>query len=179
MADVPSTPPSTPPTAAPRLPPIDPTAILNTAIAVLKNPAEFYRSVKDERGFQKVVVFSVAMYLVHGVCSMVWPLVHGFVAAAITGLVVALISGFIAPFLGGLIVWAICLAFGTKEKWERAVPIAGYATAVVLGAAVGALIPFVGWIIGLVAWVYGLYVLWVGAKTLMFEPTPEAPKPLA
>ncbi len=175
MADAPTNAPSSPP----GLPPIDPAAILNTAVAVLRSPADFYRSVKDDKGFQKVVVFSVIMYAVYGVCSMVWPLIHGYVGAAVAALVVAIISGLIAPFLGGLILWAICLAFGTKEKWERAVLIAGYATAIMLGAAVGALLPYVGVLIGLAAWLYGLYILWVGAKTLMFEATTEAPRPAA
>ena len=174
MSETLPNPPSTEKAPAPGLPPSNPKALITTALAVLKAPAEFFKSIKDEKGFQKVVIFSVAMYVVNGVCSMVWPLLRGWVGGAITNLVVALISEFIAPFIGGIVIWAICLAFGSKATWERAVPIAGYSTAVVLGFAVGALIPYVGFLVQLAAGLYGLYIMWVGAKALMFEPAPTA-----
>lgn len=176
MAETPSTPP--PPAPAPGIPPVDPNAIMANVIAVLKTPADFFKSIKGETGFQKPLMFSVIMYAVYGVCSMVWPIIHGWVGVAVTALVVALISGVIAPFLGGIIVWAISMAFGSKATWEKAVPIAGYSTAVLLGVGVGALVPYIGWLIQLVSWLYGLYLLYVGARTLLFEPAPEA-KPSA
>ncbi len=176
MPETSNPPPS--PTPAPGIPPIDPNAIMANVLAVLKTPAEFFKSIKDEKGFQKPLMFSIIMYAVYGVCSMVWPIIHGWVGVAVTALVVAVISGVIAPFLGGIIVWAISMAFGSKATWERAVPIAGYATATLLGVGVGALVPYIGWLIQLVSWLYGLYILYVGAKTLLFEPTPDA-KPAA
>ena len=119
------------------------------------------------------------MYAVYGVCSLVWPMssTAGW-RVGVIALVVALISGVIAPFLGGIIVWAISMAFGSKATWEKAVPIAGYSTAVIIGVGIGVLVPVIGWIIQLVSWLYGLYLLYVGAKTLLFEPAPDA-KPAA
>lgn len=176
MPETSSPPPS--PAPAPGIPPIDPNAIMANVLAVLKTPTEFFKSIKDQKGFQKPLMFSIIMYVVYGVCSMVWPIIHGRVGVAVTALVVAVISGVIAPFLGGIIVWAISMAFGSKATWEQAVPIAGYSTATLLGVGVGALIPYVGWLIQLVSWLYGLYLLYVGAKTLLFEPAPD-PKPAA
>ena len=174
MPETPSTPPPSPEKApAPGIPPIDPNAIMANVIAVLKTPAEFYKSIKDEKGFQKTVMFSVIMYAVYGVCSLVWDVIHGWVAGGITALVVALIIGVIAPFLGGIILWAISMAFGSKSTWERAVPIAGYSTAVIIGVGIGVLVPGIGWLIQLVSYLYGLYLWYVGAKTLLFEPAPE------
>ena len=161
---------------APALPPIDPNAIMANVVAVLKAPAEFFKSIKDEKGFQKPVIFSVIMYAVYGVCSMVWPIIHGWPGVGVTALIVALISGVIAPFLGGIIVWAISMAFGSKATWDKAVPIAGYATAVMLGVGIGVLIPFIGWLIQLVCWLYGLYICYIGARTLLFEAAPPAPE---
>jgi hypothetical protein len=178
MPETPSNPPPSPQKAPPGIPAIDPNAIMATVLAVLKTPVDFYKSIKDEKGFQKPVMFSVIMYAVYGVCSMVWPIIHGWATGAVTALVLAVVMGVIAPFLGGIIVWAVCMAFGSKATWERAVPIAGYATAAMLGVGIGVIVPGIGWVIQLVSYLYGLYLCFVGARTLMFEPTPDA-KPAA
>jgi hypothetical protein len=175
--------PENSPSSASQIPPIDPSAIVNTAVAVLKAPGEFFKNLKDEKGFQKILVFSIAMYLVYAVLAQISTIVHGAVIGAIVSIVLtALIGGIVGPFLGGVIIWAISMAFGSKATWERAVPIAGYATAIMPAYGVAALFLLVSYglyaLLSLVVGLYGLYIVWVGAKARMFEPAPET-KPSA
>ncbi len=172
---------SSSPSPAPALPPVDPAALVNTAIAVLKAPGEFFKNLKEEKGYQKILVFSVAMYLVYSVLAQIWAIAHGAVVSAIVNIVLmTVIGGIVGPFLGGIIIWAICMAFGSKATWEKAVPIAGYAMAIMPLYGVAALLLFVSWglysLVSLAVGLYGLYIVWVGAKARMFEAAPPAPE---
>jgi hypothetical protein len=162
---------------------VDPNALIQTAMAVLTKPAEFFKTVKDEKGFNKGLVFSVAMALVYAILSSLYSIFHGFVVTAIIGIIiVTLIAGLVGPFIGAFIIWDICMAFGSKATWERAFPISAYSMAVAPVAGLVSLLAFVtiglASLVGLLVWLYGLYICYVGARALMFEPTPEA-KPSA
>ncbi len=178
---------NTPPTASggPQLPPIDPKALVDTAIAVIRNPTEFYRSIKGETGFQKCLIFSVACGVVNGIlafaANLLWVSIHMGVglaiAAAFGALLGGIISGVLGPFIGGLIVWGISLAFGSKASWEPSIRIAGYSMAVAPFAGLSSFVPYVGWVIALAAWGYGIYICVQGAKVINFDapPAPTVP----
>jgi hypothetical protein len=182
-----NTPPSAP--QGPQMPPIDPKALIDTAIAVIKNPTEFFKGIKAETGFQKCLVFSVAMGVVYGVLAFVVTLIRfsmimgfGFAfGSAIGALIGGAIAGILGPFIGGLIIWGISLAFGSKATWEPSVRIAAYAMALApVNAAVSfiGLVPYIGWVsilVSLAVGVYGIYICVMGAKVLNFEPAPSAP----
>ncbi len=175
-----SPPPSGP---APAIPPIDPKALIDTAMAVLTKPAEFFKNLKEEKGYQKILIFSIAMCLVYAVLAQLWSLVHVSVVGAIVSIILTtVIGGIVGPFLGGIVIWAISMAFGSKATWEKAVPIAGYAAAVMPLYGVAALLLFVSWglysLLALLVGLYHLYICYLGAKARLFEPTPEA-KPSA
>jgi hypothetical protein len=175
---------NTPP-SAPQMPPVDPKKLVDTAVAVLKNPTEFYKGIKAETGFQKCLIFSIAMGVIYGVLafcsSLLWLSIHvgfGFaIAAAVTALITGVISGAIGPFIGGIIIWAICLAFGSKATWEPSVKIAAYSMAVYPISALGGFVPWVGWLISLAAGCYGIYIIVMGAKVLNFDAPPAAAAP--
>lgn len=179
MADTSPT-PSTPQAPAPGAPLVDPNALVATFMAVLKTPAEFFKSIKGETGFQKCLVFSVAMFVVQGVLLLLWQLVyyHSF-GAGIGSLVQATITGFIGPFIGGLILWVICMVLGSKAPYDPSVRIAAYSSAVAPVAGACMLVPWIGWIGALAAFVYGIYVVVLGAKALNFEQPPVASQPPA
>ncbi len=169
-----------PPPSAPGIPPVDPNALVATALAVLKTPADFFRSIKDEKGFQKPLTFSVAVWAVYAVLRLLYPLFHLHIGSVIGVLVVAAIFAFVWPFVGGIILWAICMAFGSKATWERAVPIVAYSSVVVVASGIASLLLILTYamaplvmLVGLAAAIYGIYLCYVGAKALMFEPTPE------
>jgi hypothetical protein len=181
----PTTPPTQPP-SLPSLPPIDPKALLATAIAVVKNPTEFFRSIKGETGFAKCLVFSVAAAAVYGVLVFLSTIIYvsvlagfGFaIVAAIQGLILAvLVGGLIGPFLGGLIVWGVSVIFGSKAPYEPSVRIAAYSMAVMPVMGVASFIAPV-WIlyflVALAISAYAIYIAVMGAKVLNFD-APAAP----
>jgi hypothetical protein len=169
-------------TAAPQIPPVDPKKLVDTAIAVLKNPTEFFQGIKGETGFQRCLTFSVVMSVVGGIISaaaiLLWALIHGAVAAAIVGAVVALVQGVVAglvvPFVGGIIVWIISMVFGSKAPWQASVPIAAYTSAISPIASLGHFIPVLGLVVGLAAAIYGIYICVMGARVINFA-APAAP----
>ncbi len=178
----PTTPPPQPP-SLPALPPIDPKALLATAIAVVKNPTEFFRGIKGETGFAKCLVFSVAAAAVYGVLIFLSTLIFvsvltgfGFAfIAAIQGLIVAvLVGGLIGPFLGGLVVWGVSMIFGSKAPYEPSVRIAAYSMAVMPAVGLLSFIPVLGWILMVVPYAYAIYIAVMGAKVLNFD-APAAP----
>ncbi len=166
--------------AAPQLSPADPKSLVDTAIAVLKDPTEFFKGIKGETGFQKCLTFAVAMSVVGGLISAVaillWALLHGAVAAAIAGAVIALVqgvvSGIIVPFIGGIVIWLVSMIFGSKAQWQASVPIAAYASAISPIAALGHFIPVLGILVGLAAAIYGIYICVMGAKVINFDAPP-------
>jgi hypothetical protein len=163
-------------TSSPGLPPVDPSALVATFVAVLKAPAEFFKSIKDEKGFQKVLVFSVAAWVVYGVLMLVERILYGWgVGHGIRDLVQAVISGFLGPFIGGAILWVICMVLGSKAPYEPAVRICGYSYAVLPIIGLCMLVPWIGWLAALVVGIYGIYIVVMGARTLLFEPAPAAP----
>lgn len=175
----------------PQLPPIDPKALVDTAIAVIRNPTDFYKGIRGETGFQKCLIFSVAMGVIYGALSflglLLWGIVHGafglaFVTA-LTALISGAIGGVIGPFVGGLIVWGVSLAFGSKATWEPSVRIAAYAMAVMPAFALGSLLPGIlavlGALISFAAFIYEVYICVMGAKVINFEAPPAATTPPA
>lgn len=178
------------PSSAPQMPKIDPKSLVDTAVAVIKNPTEFFKGIKGESGFQKCLIFAVAMGVAAGVASFVVALltgiVHGLFAAAIIGAVMALILTpiFVVIFalVLGIIVWVVSMIFGSKASWEPSIRIAAYATALApVNAVLGivGIIPILGAILGLLILLamiaYLIYICVMGAKVLNFEPAPAAP----
>ena len=181
----PTTPPP-PPSSVPTLPPIDPRALLATAIAVVKNPTEFFRGIKGETGFAKCLVFSVAAAAVYGALLFVSALLRGIIygafgnaiGVAIQALIIAVIVfGLLGPFLGGLIVWGVSMIFGSKAPYEPSVRIAAYSAAVMPAMGVASFIAPV-WIlyflVSLAISAYAIYIAVMGAKVLNFD-APAAP----
>lgn len=184
-----STPPTRPQGA---LPPIDLRALADTAVAVIRNPTDFYRGIKAETGFQKCLVFSIAMGVIYGVLCFVGTLlafsisagVGPAVLAALRTLIAGVFSGLIAPFVGGFLIAVISVVFGSKGPWEPSVRIAAYSMAVAPVAGAGILVSFVPLIggvvaivVGLAAWCYGIYICYLGAKVINFEAPPAATTP--
>jgi hypothetical protein len=171
---------SNPPPAAPtRIPPFDPRSFVETALAVLTSPQEFFKGVKAEQGFVKCLLFSIPIGLVAGVLALASALVHGGGLGLGLGLLVQYaIGGLLGPFIAGLVVWGISLAYGSKVSFEPSVRIAAYASAVAPIAMACTFVPWIGWIGALLAVAYGVYLMVLGAQALNFEePTSAAPPP--
>ncbi|HYD42152.1 MAG TPA: Yip1 family protein [Anaeromyxobacter sp.] len=170
----------TQPSSGPVLPPIDPKALVATAIAVVKNPIEFFKGKKAETGLVNCLVFSVAMSLACGALTFVSTLVYsGFALIASFRVLFETVvgGGLIGPFVGGLIVWAVSLIFGSKAPYEPSVRIAAYSSAVLPAMGVASFIALLGWLAGLVMLAisaYGIYIAVMGARVLNFDAPPTA-----
>jgi hypothetical protein len=166
-----------PPAAAPTpsaVPPFDPKAVLDAAIAVVTKPAEFFASakIKGEVGFVPMIIFAVCMGVVAGVLGAVVVILKSLtfgaagaafgVFAAIGGIILQPIFAVIAVFVGGGIVHVIALISGGKGTYEQSARIAAYSLAVVPIAAVLGLLP----IAPILAWLYGLYITALGIFAL-------------
>ncbi len=176
------------PSSGPQIPQVDPKNLVDTAVAVLKNPTEFYKGIKGETGFQKCLLFSVAAGVVYGalvgVAGFLWALIGGMFGAAIVALIVGLIIGAICgvlgAFIGGFVVWGVSLIFGSKAPWEPSIRIAAYAMAVMPVFALGAflpMVPVIGMLLSLAAGIYSIYMCVMGARVLNFDAPPAAAAP--
>ena len=165
--------------SAPGVPLFDPNALVATFVAVLKAPTDFFKSVKEERGFQKCLVFSVAMLVVYGVLAALTLFFHGLGGFALRTLLQAAILGLIGPFIGGGILWVVCLVFGSKAPYEHSARISAYSTAVAPVAGACMLVPFIGWLGAWVAWIYGIYLVVMGRRRSTSSPAAPPASPPA
>ena len=182
----PTTPPPPQQTGGPVLPPIDPKALLATALAVVKNPTEFFKGKKGETGFVNCLVFSVAAAAVYGVIVFLSTFLLGLrfsfgfaLGAAFTNLIVGvLVGGLVGPFFGGLIVWGVSLIFGSKAPYEPSVRIAAYTSALLPAMGVASflvVLPYILYVlVSLALTAYAIYIAVMGARVLNFDAPPAA-----
>jgi hypothetical protein len=135
--------------------------ILNTAIAVITKPAEFYRGMAKSGGFVDPLIFAVVMGLIGGVIQAVVGLLHlggkVSVVMALAGIVMGPIMVAIFGFVGAAIMFVIWKIMGSSESYETAYRCGAYAAAISPITTLLGVIPFVGSLIGL-AWMLFLLV---------------------
>lgn len=134
--------------------------ILNTALAVITKPAEFYRGMAKTGGFVDPLIFLVVMGLIGGIIRAVFGLVHVgawmSMGMALGSIVMTPIFVAIFGFVGAAILFVIWKLMGSNESYETAYRCMAYSAAVSPITAVLGLIPFVGALAGL-AW--GLFLV--------------------
>jgi hypothetical protein len=170
------TPPTVPPSQGPgptppasAAPLFDPKAIADAFVRVLTRPAEFWASVRDQKGFGPPLVFAVVMGLVAGLMGAILAVtglggvlggfggpIGGVIGVA--GIITTPIIYAIGCFIGGGIVYLIALVAGGKADYEQSLRIAGYANAVGPITMAVAFVPF----LGIVPSLYGLYLVALG-----------------
>jgi len=135
--------------------------ILNTAIAVITKPAEFYRGMAKSGGFVDPLIFVVVMGLIGGVIQAVLGLLHlggkVSVVMALASIVMGPIMVAIFGFVGAAIMFVIWKIMGSSESYETAYRCGAYAAAISPITTLLGVIPFVGSLIGL-AWMLFLLV---------------------
>ena len=134
--------------------------IMDTAIAVITKPAEFYRGMAKSGGFGDPLVFMVVMGVVAGVLRAVLGVFHlgmvGSTLAALGSIILVPIGVLIFGFVGAAILFVIWKLMGSNESYETAYRCAAYAMATSPIVAVIDVIPYVGGLIGM-AW--GLFLI--------------------
>jgi hypothetical protein len=136
-------------------------SILDSAIAVITKPAEFYRGMAKTGGFGDPLIFLVVMGVIAGVIRAVLGLFHlGMVGSAMVALgsiIFVPVAVLIFGFVWAAILYVIWKLMGSSESYETAYRCSAYAAAVSPIMAVVGIIPYVGSLIGL-AWMLFLLV---------------------
>ena len=104
--------------------------IMDTAIAVITKPTEFYRGMAKTGGFGDPLVFMVVMGTIAGVVQAVLAFVHLIpffsVITALAAIIYFPIAMVIGGFIGAAIMFVIWKLMGSNESYER--PIAAAPT---------------------------------------------------
>lgn len=137
-------------------------AIPHTAIAVVTQPATFFREMPKTGGFVEPLIFMVVIGVVSGLIQAVLSLLRvNVVGSAMVGIaaivmmpVVVLIGGFIAAGIA----FALWKLMGSEENYETAYRCCAYASAVSPITTVLGIIPYLGSAIGIVIGTYYMVV---------------------
>jgi hypothetical protein len=137
------------------------TAILNTAIKVITNPAEFFRGMAKSGGFVDPLIFMVVMGVIGGIVQAIAGLFRLGMgryagAGALTYIAIMPIGIAIGGFIGALILFVIWKLMGSQESYETAYRCGAYSAAIVPITMIIGLIPYVG---GLITMAWGVYLL--------------------
>lgn len=126
--------------------------ILNKALAVMKSPNEFFRSMPKSGGYKDPLIFSVVLGVVTGGVHAVL-LMLGLKPAA--GVVMAILAVVITPimvavlgFIGAAIFWVGWKLLGSSESYEVSYRCGAYASGIAPATAIAGVIPFIGGAIG-------------------------------
>ncbi len=136
--------------------------IPTTAIAVVSQPATFFREMPKTGGYVEPLIFMVVIGVVSGLIQAVLSLLHvNMVGSAMVGIaavivmpVVILIGGFIAAG----ITFALWKIMGSQENYETAYRCCAYASAVSPITTMLGVIPYIGSTIGIIIGTYYLVV---------------------
>jgi hypothetical protein len=135
--------------------------ILNTAIAVITKPADFYRGMAKTGGFVDPLIFIVVMGVIGGLIQAVLGLAHLVpcysVASALKSILYFPIASAIGGFIGAAILFVIWKLMGSAESYETAYRCGAYASAATPIMMILGVIPYAGGLIGL-AWMLFLLV---------------------
>jgi len=135
--------------------------IVDTALKVIKTPAEFYRGMAKSGGFVDPLIFTVVMGVIGGCVYAVLGIVHLLpmvtTGMALTMIITAPIGAVIGSFIGGAIIFVIWKLMGSNESFETAYRCGAYAMAVAPITMLCNVVPYVGGLVGL-AWMVFLLV---------------------
>ncbi len=154
--------PQSQPPAGPAMPKIDVTELIKTAMAVAMKPAAFFDSIREEKGYEKPLIFAVAMGAVAGVVGTVVGILHldaifmffpGW-GNVFSRLLLWPIAAALGMFLGGGLLHVIVLILGGKANYETSARIAGYSAVFLPAAQVVSWLP----IVSVVPSLYALYI---------------------
>ncbi len=150
-------------------------AVLNNAIALVKNPVDYMKQNKD----QKVSVNSLMINYV-AILALV-PLVgrllgdllfesgHGRIAYAVGGSIVAYILDLIAVFVIGYVIWKLAPSFKTSTNQAKATMLAAFVYTPVFLIGIFSFVPILGYL-SVLGLLYGLYILYRGLPIVLNTP---------
>jgi hypothetical protein len=128
--------------------------IVTKALAVIKTPGEYFRSMPTSGGYVEPLIFAIALSLVAGFISAILSFVGspvGLLAYGMAAIIFVPIGAMIGLFIGGGILFLIWKVMGSEKDYEASVRCMSAMMAIYPITAVLYLVPYLGTIIGL-AW---------------------------
>ena len=139
------------------------TAILEDVVAIITNPADFYRRMPKSGGFGDPITFVLVIAVVTAMGMAAFSLlglgtVGEAMAVGFGGIVFLPIKALIFSFLGAGILFVMWKMTGSQEPFEVTYRCVAYAASLYPLTAVAGLIPYLGSIVGIVWWTYLMVV---------------------
>lgn len=128
--------------------------ILARALAVIKTPGEYFRTMPVSGGYLDPLVFAITLSVAAGIISGILSFVGspvGFLAYGLAAIIYVPIGATIGLFIGGGILFLIWKMMGSDKDYEASVRCVSAMTAVYPITAVLYLVPYLGTVVGL-AW---------------------------
>lgn len=136
--------------------------IIQTFIAVITRPAEYFAAMPRNGGFVQPLIFMVVMGvaagIVHAVLGLLGLLPGVAGAMALAAIILAPILIVIFGFVGAAILFVIWKIMGSEQSFETAYRCAAYGSAISPLTQLLAIIPYLGAVLGLAWWTLILVV---------------------
>jgi len=151
-------------------------AVLNNAIALVKNPVGYMTQNKDQTfSLNSLMISYVAILaLIPLVGRLVGDLLFYsgakyVVGYTIAGAIVAYILDIIAVFVIGYVIWWLAPRFNSSANQVKGTTLAAFAYTPVFLIGILSIVPFLGYL-ALLGLLYGLYILYRGLPIMLGTP---------
>ncbi|HKK05371.1 MAG TPA: Yip1 family protein [Gammaproteobacteria bacterium] len=132
--------------------------IVQTVIAVITRPSEYFEAMPRNGGFVQPLIFMVVMGvaagLVHAVLGLLGLLPGVSAAMALAAIVLAPILIAIFGFVGAAILFVIWKLMGSEQDFETAYRCTAYGSAISPVTQILSVIPYLGTVLGLAWWTF-------------------------
>jgi hypothetical protein len=150
------------------------TSVVNTMVAVITNPAAFFRSMSRTGGFNEPIIFLAAMGLVSAVLQILLSIFGlGMASSFFSSLLYVIffpVAYVIGGFVTGAILFLIWKVMGSREDYETSFRCAAYMAAIGPATTVLNVIPYLGTIMSTGWWAYLSVMASIEVHELQVKP---------
>jgi hypothetical protein len=135
-------------------------AMPQTAVRVVKAPAEFFKSMPKTGGFLEPLIFAAIMGFIAGIILFIINILglgRGFMVS-VSVIVVLAIAAVVGSFIGAVVIFVIWKLMGSQKNYETSYRCAAYLMALAPIVVIISIIPYAGGIINMVIYVYYLVI---------------------
>jgi len=137
-------------------------AMPQTAVRVVTNPTDFFKTMPKTGGFLEPLVFVVIMGLAAGIIQAIWGILGfrygGGMGASLYPIIFMPIAAAIGSFIGAAIIFVIWKLMGSQENYETSYRCMAYLMALAPITAILSAIPYAGVIINMAIFVYFIVI---------------------
>jgi hypothetical protein len=139
-------------------------AIIDSAVSMAKNPANFYQKMPKTGGYLAPILFVVVMSVLSGIILFLYFLfglgLAGGAAIGVGAILVTVIASLIGSFIGAAILFVIWKLMGSKESYETAYRCVAYGSVVYPVSTLLGPLPYLG---SVIAMLLGFYLMTIAS----------------